>query len=109
MRKTFMTFGIWLLMHAAPVAIPGFLYVQQTIPAYAKWGQLAMKEVQSEYPNAAVVDYLHEGHEVLGDTTIEKFKLWLREGDREFGVFVRITYNTETEQVVTISFQETSR
>ncbi|WP_342512382.1 YqzG/YhdC family protein [Sporosarcina sp. FSL K6-1522] len=109
MRKNVMTFSIWLLMYAAPVPIPALPFVQQTVPAYAKWGQLAMKEVQSEYPNATVVDYLHEGRETQGDTTTEKFKLWLRQGNHEFGVFVRITFNTETEQIVTIKFQETPR
>ena len=44
-----------------------------------------------------------------GDSTIEKFKLWLKEGDKEFGVFVRIEYATESEKVVKIELKEMPR
>ena len=59
--------------------------------------------------DATIIDYLHEGSESKGDSTIEKFKLWLKDGDHEFGVFVRIEYISATEEVVVINFQETSR
>lgn len=65
------------------------------------------KEMRLSY--AKIIDYLHEGSESKGDSTIEKFKLWLKDGDKEFGVYVRIEYTTETEKVVTIEFEETSR
>jgi hypothetical protein len=52
---------------------------------------------------------LHEGSESKHDSTIEKFKLWLKDGDNEFGVFVRIEYTTATEKVVSIELEETSR
>lgn len=82
---------------------------QQEIPAYAKWSKIAIKETQLKYPNADIIDYLHEGSELNGDSTIEKFKLWLRDSNNEFGVFVRIKYMTETEEIVNIEFQETTR
>ena len=72
-------------------------------------GRLAVREVQSKYPDATVIDYLHEGSESRGDATIEKFKLWLKDSDKEFGVFVHITYTTETEEIVNVEFRETSR
>ncbi|WP_339249346.1 DUF3889 domain-containing protein [Sporosarcina sp. FSL W8-0480] len=78
-------------------------------PAYAKWGQLAMKEVKAKYPNADIIDYLHEGSESVGDSTVEKFKLWLKEANREFGVFVRITYKTNTGEVEGIDYRESDR
>jgi hypothetical protein len=109
MRKTCMALGIFMLVNAASIHIPTILHAQQVQPAYAKWGKLAIKETQSKYPNAKVIDYLHEGSESQKDVTIEKFKLWLKEGDNEFGVFVRIKYRTETEQVITIELQETPR
>ena len=84
-------------------------HAQQEIPSYAKWGQLAIKETKTKYPNAHIIDYLHDGRESKEGSTIETFKLWLKEGDHEFGVVVRIEFTTDTEQMVKIEFQETSR
>lgn len=109
MRKIFIALGIFIAIISASTYLPITAHVQQEIPSYAKWGKLAVKETQSKYPNAKIIDYLHEGSESKGDSTIEKFKLWLKDGDKEFGVFVRIEYTTETEKVVTIEFEETSR
>ena len=109
MRKACIALGIVIIINSTSTHFPTSTYAQEEIPAYAKWGKLAIKEAQSKYPNAKIIDYLHEGSESQKDLTIEKFKLWLKEGDNEFGVFVRIKYRTKTEQVVTIEFQETSR
>ncbi|WP_342543659.1 YqzG/YhdC family protein [Paenisporosarcina sp. FSL H8-0542] len=109
MRKTIIALGIIITANSTPTHIPSIANAQGEIPAYAKWGQLAMSETKSKYPNADIIDYLHEGSESKENTTIEKFKLWLKDGNREFGVYVRIEYNTETEEVVNIKFQETSR
>ncbi len=109
MRKIIIALGVLTTVNSAPTHIPTVTHSQPEIPSYAKWGKLAIKETQSKYPNANIVDYLHEGSESIEDSTIEKFKLWLKEGDNEFGVFVRIKYITETEKVVTIELEETSR
>jgi hypothetical protein len=109
MRKTSIALGILITVNPATTHIPSIAHAQQEIPAYAKWGKLAIKETQSKYPNANIIDYLHEGSESKGSSTIEKFKLWLKDGDNEFGVFVRIEYTTETEKVVNIELKETSR
>ena len=111
MRKTFIVVGIALFLITCNSALSHFSTTAQSIqdiPSYAKWGQLAMKETQSKYPNAKIVDYLHQGREIKEDSTIEKFKLWLKDNDKEFGVLVRIEYTTETEKVVDIEFEETS-
>lgn len=109
MRKTFIALGIFTIVNSTPAYIQTITHAQQETPTYAKWGKLALKETQSKYPNANIIDYLHEGSESKGVSTIEKFKLWLKDGDNEFGVFVRIEYNTATEKVVEINFQETFR
>ncbi|GGA46056.1 hypothetical protein GCM10011384_39700 [Psychrobacillus lasiicapitis] len=109
MLKTLMAVGIFIAGNTALIYIPTVIPALQTTPSYAKWGQLAIKETQSKYPSASIVDYLHEGSESKHDSTIEKFKLWLKDGDHEFGVFVRIEYSTITEKVVNIELQETSR
>ena len=88
---------------------PTSTQTQLDIPAYAKWSKVAIKETQLKYPNADIIDYLHEGSELNGNSTIEKFKLWLKDSNKEFGVYVTIKYMTETEELVSIEFEETSR
>ncbi|MGQ0518808.1 DUF3889 domain-containing protein, partial [Bacillus sp. D-CC] len=41
--------------------------------------------------------------------TVEKFKLWLREDGKEYGVFVDVEFETKTEKFIKMSFQKTSR
>ena len=115
MRKTIILLGTALLallfisFNSTQSESSTVAHTKQEIPSYSKWGRLAMKETQTKYPNAEIIDYLHEGSESKGDSTIEKFKLWLKEPTKEFGVLVRIEYTTETETVVDIKFEETSR
>ena len=112
MIKIFMIVGT--LAAISVIGISTYTPISQTqtqneIPAYAKWSQIAIKETKIKYPNADIIDYLHEGSESNADSTIEKFKLWLKDSDKEFGVFVRIKYMKETEEIVYINFHETSR
>ena len=96
--------ALFMPLHTLPI-----VNAQQEAPAYAKWGILAMKETQKRYPDAKIIDYLHQGSELKEIVTIEKFKLWLKNGDKEFGVFVSIVFVTKTEKLVMIEFQETDR
>ncbi|EAR66846.1 hypothetical protein B14911_27605 [Bacillus sp. NRRL B-14911] len=81
---------------------------QQT-PAYAKWGKLAMTNTKIKYPGARILDYLHVGRTTQGSNCTETFKLWLARDNREFGVFVRITFDEKTEKIRAITYQETPR
>lgn len=77
-------------------------------PAYAKWGQLAMTEVKSKYPDAKIIDYKHVRRKKISATVVEeKFKLWLRENREEFGVVVAIRFDKDTERVLSVRFLET--
>jgi hypothetical protein len=82
---------------------------QKPIPPYAKWGTLALQKTQEKYPNAKIIDYLHIGRTTGPQSSIEKFKLWLEENNKEFGVFINIEFNNETEKVLKVTFEETSR
>ena len=109
MQKAAILLGI-LTSSSLVIQTPTIAQAQhQKVPSYAKWGQLAIRETHSKYPNARIIDYLHQGRETKEDTTIEKFKLWLEDTNHEFGVFVTIQYQTETEKVIRIEFQRTSR
>lgn len=111
MIKLFLIVGAFALVGviAIPTNTPSDNHPQIEIPAYAKWSKIVINETQLKYPNANIIDYLHEGSELNENTTIENFKLWLKDHNNEFGVFVTITYITETEEIVNIAFRETSR
>lgn len=85
------------------------LHAQQEIPSYAKWGSLAVRKTKERYPDAVIVDYLHIGKEYGMMNSTEKFKLWLRRDGKEFGVFIDIQFETESEKLIDIKFRETDR
>lgn len=78
-------------------------------PAYAKWGRMAMEKTKEKYPTAQIVDYEHLGRIQGINTSLERFKLWLKEGEKEFGVLVQIEFDKKTERVIKISFREGDR
>lgn len=88
---------------------PAFADVEMNQPAYAKWGKLAMERTKEKYPQASIIDYLHVERIAGQKTTTERFKLWLKEGNREFGVFVNIEFETDTERIVNITFKEVTQ
>ncbi|AJS59043.1 DUF3889 domain-containing protein [Paenibacillus sp. IHBB 10380] len=84
----------------------GMIYAD---PAYAKWGNLAVHEAHKKY-EASVVDYLHLGRTTIStNTATEKFKLILKKEDKEFGVFVTITFNPLNDKFQSIQFSETEQ
>ncbi|WHY00456.1 DUF3889 domain-containing protein [Neobacillus sp. DY30] len=82
---------------------------QKPIPPYAKWSKIALAKTKEKYPNAQIIDYLYVGRQNGTRTSTEKFKLWLKENGKEFGVYVDIEFIKETEQVVNITYTETAR
>lgn len=80
--------------------------VQENAPAYAKWSRLAIKQTQEHYPQASIIDYLYIGSAQNDGTTVATFRLWLREGEREYGIVVRVAYITETEKLESVKFHE---
>lgn len=86
---------------------PSIVHAQ---PLYAKWGKLAVEKTKEKYPKAEIIDYLHIGRKPKTvQITVEKFKLWLREDGKEYGVFVDIEFDTKTEKFIKVSFQKTNR
>jgi len=86
-----------------------FAQQKPSIPSYAKWGQIAIHKTKERYPQANIVDYLHIGRSKDENTSEEKFKLWLKENNKEFGVFVNIIFDNKTEQIIEVNFRETTR
>jgi len=104
-----MGFLLFILLFIFIVIIPVSAQ-DETDPPYAKWGRLAMKETKLQYPDAAIIDYLHVGREEKNGSQTETFKLWLRkENGEEFGVYTVIEFHAKTEQVINITFTETDR
>lgn len=77
-------------------------------PSYAKWGQLAMKTAKEKYPKADIIDYLHIGKVEKEGVSTEKFKLWLREDGKEFGLFIDIDFNPSNEQIKQIHLKKSA-
>ena len=70
-------------------------------------GKLAVEKTKEQYPKADIIDYLHIGRKPKTvQITVEKFKLWLREDGKEYGVFVDVEFETKTEKFIKVSFQK---
>lgn len=77
-------------------------------PDYAKWGRIAMQQTSARY-QASIVDYEHMGRtQVRAGIAEEKFKLWLRDQNREFGVIITLQFYTANDQLISINYQETT-
>lgn len=87
---------------------PQLFYARPDAPPYAKWGQLAMKTAKDKYPKADIIDYLHIGRVDKDQVSTEKFKLWLREDGKEFGLFIDIDFNPANEQVKQIHMKKSA-
>lgn len=73
-------------------------------------GETCCRKTKEQYPKAEIIDYLHIGRKPKTiQITVEKFKLWLREDGKEYGVFVDVEFETKTEKFIKMSFQKTSR
>lgn len=78
-------------------------------PPYAKWGSIAMQETKKRYPDAQIIDYLHIGRTTPAPSVSEEnFKLWLKQNNREFGVYVTIRFKSDNEELISIDFEESS-
>jgi hypothetical protein len=89
-----------------PIGPDSIVHAERPTPPYAKWGKIAVEKTKEKYLDAQVVDYLHVGREDKGSNSVEKFKLWLKGPDKEFGVFVDVEFNEESEQLIKISYKE---
>lgn len=98
--------GLFLTSHASHQASIEVVETAAESPAYAKWSRLAIQQTIENYPNASIIDYLYMGSVPKKELTEASFRLWLREGSREYGIVVRVRYNTQTEQLESIQFQE---
>lgn len=108
MQKLIIELTIIASMQTLTTYIPTTAPTHQETPAYAKWGQIAVKETQSKFPHASIIDYLYEGSEPKENSTIEKFHLRLKESDKEFGVSVKIEYITDTNELIHVQIHEVS-
>ncbi|MFD1953852.1 DUF3889 domain-containing protein [Paenibacillus thailandensis] len=100
-KKTLLMLALLLAVTAASAA---------AAPSYAKWGAIAVKETMKKY-GAEIVDYKHIGRRtVSADTAEEQFKLWIRaQGGREFGVYVYVRFDPNSETLRSVRFRESDR
>jgi len=72
---------------------------QEPVEKYGKWGKLGLEVTQRNYPNAKIIDYEH-----MGRSEAETFHYQLSEGGRKWVVEVRMTFDPETEEVLSVDF-----
>ncbi|HFJ9437714.1 MULTISPECIES: YqzG/YhdC family protein [Bacillus] len=110
MKKLLMRVALVILFITTSSNIYTSPSIAHAQPPYAKWGKLAVEKTKEQYPKAEIIDYLHIGRKPKTvQITVEKFKLWLREDGKEYGVFVDVEFETKTEKFIKMSFQKTSR
>ncbi|GIN72878.1 hypothetical protein J14TS2_33530 [Bacillus sp. J14TS2] len=101
--------SLFFLGNFVPLEQLNTVKIAENEPSYAKWGKLAMEKTKEKYPQADIVDYLHVGREIASKYSTEKFKLWLKSDDKEFGVFVNIKFDNKTEEIINITYRKTNR
>ncbi|HYK72538.1 MAG TPA: DUF3889 domain-containing protein [Pseudoneobacillus sp.] len=89
--------------------LSNIVFEKQDVPPYAKWGKIAMQKTKERYPNADIIDYLHIGREKGVKSSTEKFKLWLKEGNKEYGVLIEIDFDNESQRIINIRYRKTSK
>ncbi|WP_264739293.1 YqzG/YhdC family protein [Cytobacillus firmus] len=105
MKKLIISFMV-LMFLSEYIPIRAFTeeaFAERPEPAYAKWGRLAMETAKEKYPKAKILDYLHIGREKGQTTDIEKFKLWIEDSGKEFGLYIDIEFDSKTERVIRIN------
>ncbi|MCE4047585.1 MULTISPECIES: DUF3889 domain-containing protein [Bacillaceae] len=79
---------------------------EKELPSYVKWGQIAMTKTKEKYPNSEIIDYKHIGKDTQKSTSIEKFKLIVKQQDKKVGVMVNLTFDTRTERLINVDLKE---
>lgn len=109
LKKCLATLSLALILLSVQTN-PDCAYAQQhqQEPSYAKWGRLAMEQVAKRY-HVEILDYDHIGRQTISPKiTQETFKLWVRDQtNQEYGVFVYIQFDTQSEKLRSIRFKET--
>lgn len=88
--------------------ISSISYAAPDVPSYAKWGQLAVKTAKKQFPKADIIDYLHIGRIDGPKQSTEKFKLWLKEEGKEFGLYIDIEFDPKNNDVKKITVKKSS-
>jgi hypothetical protein len=77
--------------------------------SYIKWVDVAKKQARSKYPSASFIDFLYVGCKSESSTTkYHIYKYWMKDGSRQFGVYVSILVDTESNKVINSSTEETN-
>lgn len=110
MKKLMISLVVFMLLtEYIPIRpMTGEAYAERPEPAYAKWGRLAMETAKKKYPRAKILDYLHIGREKRQETEIEKFKLWIEDGGKEFGLYIDIEFDPKTDRVIRINTRKSA-
>ncbi|QHM20069.1 hypothetical protein C7M30_03805 [Bacillus subtilis] len=72
----------------------------------SKWEEIAVKEAKKRYPFAQVLFKQKVWDRKRKDEAVKQYHLTLREGSKEFGVFVTISFDPYSQKVNKIAILE---
>ncbi|ARV99379.1 putative protein YqzG [Bacillus subtilis] len=72
----------------------------------SKWEEIAVKEAKKRYPLAQVLFKQKVWDRKRKDEAVKQYHLTLREGSKEFGVFVTISFDPYSQKVNKIAILE---
>lgn len=76
--------------------------------SYIKWVDVAKEQASSKYPSASFIDFLYVGCKSESSTTkYHIYKYWMKDDSHQFGVYVSILVDTESNKVINSSTEET--
>ncbi|MBD1378827.1 DUF3889 domain-containing protein [Metabacillus arenae] len=104
MMKKILIATTLILLSVSPLGNASFAeeyYVKQT-----DWKSIAMKETKKRYPLAQVLFTQKIWDKTRKNMTVKQYKLTLREGNKDFGVYVTISYHPETEKIKSVQILE---
>ncbi|MDR0140248.1 DUF3889 domain-containing protein [Metabacillus idriensis] len=97
---------IFCLAGSSMTAFSVRAHAETKVLSYEEFGRVAMRKTMEKYPDAQITDYLHVGKKRKAATSIETFKLTLKEKNKTFQLFVFVEYNEKTKKVVKVTFEK---
>lgn len=76
-------------------------HTNEPAEVYGPWGMVGMERAKRRYPNAEIVDYQH-----IGRQAAETFRYELQQNGRQWTVHAVVTFDPQTNQVVSVELLE---
>ncbi|MGX1192921.1 DUF3889 domain-containing protein [Metabacillus sp. SLBN-84] len=104
MRKTILLLLLLLIYGLQPALVShsANVYAEK----HTDWKNVAVKETKKRYPLSQVLFAQKIWDNTKKNQTVKQYKVTLREGIKDIGVFVTISYDAKTEKIKKIQVLE---